>query len=522
MSAILTTRSQSPWTQALALLAVFVLGTLLLYRDTAAAMVEIWSRSGTFAHCYLVPPISAWLIWRRRADIAARTPRPLPWLLLPIAAAGLLWLLGDLAAVNAVSQFMLVTMLVLLVPVFVGWPATRTVLFPLGFLFFAVPIGELMTPWLMKRTADFTVFALVATGIPVYREGQQFIIPSGTWSVVAACGGVRYLIASLMVGALFAYLNYRSMRRRWLFMGVALIVPIIANWLRAYFIVLIGHYSGNTLAVGVDHLIYGWVFFGVVILLMFMIGARWSEPDSPSTLTPVASLPAAVGGVACMPWAMPVAAALMLALPVLALHALLARESPAAPQLAEPTLSVPGWRVVDPVALWAPTYNNPSVQLQRSYLVDGADASSFVGLHVAYYRQQAADRKLVSSNNQIAFASDTHWAVASVADRRVSLESGATLDVKATQLRRPVVSADATQLLVWQVYWVNASYTTSDSRAKAYGALSRLLGRGDDGAALFVYTTETQPGAADALLARFVHDNLDAIESELRKTRDAR
>jgi hypothetical protein len=30
----------------------------------------------------------------------------------------------------------------------------------------------------------------------------------------------------------------------------------------------------------VDHLIYGWVFFGIVIMIMFMIGARWSEPEA--------------------------------------------------------------------------------------------------------------------------------------------------------------------------------------------------------------------------------------------------
>ena len=172
MSAIIGARTMSTWSLRLAMLAVFIVATLLLYRDTVAAMVEIWLRSDTFAHCLLVPPISAWLIWRRRADIAAEQPSSIPWLLLPMAAAGLLWMLGDLATVNAVSQFMLVTLIVLLVPAFVGWPATRQMLFPLGFLYFAVPIGEFLMPWLMESTADFTVSALVLTGIPVYREGH--------------------------------------------------------------------------------------------------------------------------------------------------------------------------------------------------------------------------------------------------------------------------------------------------------------------------------------------------------------
>ena len=64
---------------------------------------------------------------------------------------------------------------------------------------------------------------------------------------------------------------------RWCSCVVALVVPLVANWLRAYIIVMLGHLSGNKIATGVDHLIYGWVFFGIVIMVMFMIGARWSR-----------------------------------------------------------------------------------------------------------------------------------------------------------------------------------------------------------------------------------------------------
>ena len=70
---------------------------------------------------------------------------------------------------------------------------------------------------------------------------------------------------------MFAYLNYHSLKRRLIFLAVAVAVPIVANWLRAYLIVLLGHVSGNKLAAGADHLIYGWVFFGIVIAIMFAI-----------------------------------------------------------------------------------------------------------------------------------------------------------------------------------------------------------------------------------------------------------
>lgn len=516
MSAIVGTRTVSEWPQRLALLAVFIVATLLLYRDTAAAMVDIWLRSETFAHCLLVPPISAWLIWRRRADIAAQQPATMPWLLLPMTVAGLFWLLGNLATGNAVSQFMLVTIIVLTVPAFVGWPATRVMLFPLGFLYFAVPIGEFLMPWLMESTADFTVSALVLTGIPVYREGHQFIIPSGAWSVVEACSGVRYLIASLMVGALFAYLNYRSMRRRWMFMGVALVVPIVANWVRAYLIVLLGHVSNNKLAAGADHLIYGWVFFGVVILLMFMIGARWSEPES----APAAAITADRGhSGGRLPWAMPLAAAAVLLLPVLALNGLLAHESKVAPQLGEPAAR---WRSAEPPMSWQPEIEKPAAKLQRGYAAtDGPDSPS-VGLFIGYFRQQSADSKLVSSNNQLVRSTDKDWALADTGLRQVALGSGTELPVRTATLRRPVGQADATRLRVWQLYWVNGRYTIDDSTAKAYLALNRLLGRGDDGAVLIFHAVESPTGSADALLEAYLRDNFDAIDAELQKARDGR
>ncbi|MBC7467751.1 MAG: exosortase, partial [Ramlibacter sp.] len=188
-------------------------------------MVTIWSRSDTFAHAFTVPPIVAWLIWRQRDALAVRRPRASAWVLLPIGVAALIWLLGDLSTTNAVTQLAFTALLVLAVVTVLGLSAARTIAFPLAFLFFAVPVGEFVTPQMMEWTADFTVFALRLSGIPVFREGQQFVIPSGSWSVVEACSGVRYLIASVMVGVLFAYLNYRSLHRRLIFIGVAILVP---------------------------------------------------------------------------------------------------------------------------------------------------------------------------------------------------------------------------------------------------------------------------------------------------------
>ncbi|MDP2004488.1 MAG: exosortase A, partial [Rubrivivax sp.] len=250
MSAVLKTTAAgaTPWRHPLAALGLVLVALLLLYRDTFGAMAAIWMRSDTFAHAVLVPPITLWLVWRQRAALRPYVPTPAPWMLLPMALTAGVWLLGDLAGVNAVTQLCVTALLVMAVPAVLGLAITRQIAFPLAFLFFMVPIGEFLMPVMMDRTADFTVAALRLSGVPVFREGLNFVIPSGSWSVVEACSGVRYLIASFMVGTLFAYLNYSSPRRRLLFAVVAVLVPVVANWLRAYMIVMLGHLSGNTLA----------------------------------------------------------------------------------------------------------------------------------------------------------------------------------------------------------------------------------------------------------------------------------
>jgi exosortase A len=175
-----------------------------------------------------------------------------------------------------------------------GWQVSKALAFPILFLLFAPPFGEFLMSPMMLWTADFIVVALRLTGIPVFREGLHFVIPSGSWSVVEACSGLRYLVASFMVGTLFAYLNFNRWPKRLMFMLVSLLVPILANWLRGYLIVMIGHLSNNKLATGVDHLVYGWVFFGIIMMVMFHLGARWADaPEPVAEAQPMPSTPAA-------------------------------------------------------------------------------------------------------------------------------------------------------------------------------------------------------------------------------------
>ena len=521
MSATLSLPTLSPgaW-RRLAPGLLLMAALLLLFRETATAMVGIWIRSETFAHAFLVPPIVVWLVWRRREVLAGLPLRPSPWVLLPMAGLCAFWLLGEMASVNAATQFALVALIVLSVPLVFGWTVTRALAFPLLFLFFAVPVGEFMVPYMMDWTAEFAIAAVRLSGIPVYREGLSFIIPSGSWSVVEACSGVRYLIASFMVGTLFAYLNYRSWVRRGVFMAVALLLPVLANWLRAYMIVMIGHLSDNKLAAGVDHILYGWVFFGVVIGAMFMVGARWSEADAQSDAAAAPSAPSArtvATGPALSPWLASAGAVLLLLGVQAAVWKLQHPAEDAPPRLQLAARSAGGW-AESPRAIteWKPHYLNPVQALSRSY----REGQSEVGVWVSYYRHQSPERKLVTSSNALVEAeSDSIWA--QVSSGSTTLQLGGQAQVVRTATLRgsaEVGSTQAQRLRVWQVYWIGGRLISSDARARLQLALNRLSGRGDDGAAIFFATPLSSPeavAAADETLRRFVATELPALAKSL-------
>lgn len=479
---------------------------LYWYRGTVASLVDIWSRSDTYTHGFLIAPISLWLVWRMRERLAGVPLRPSAVGVLAGLAAGLAWLLGELGSVDSVSQFALVGMVISLVWALLGSAMVRALAFPLGFLFLAVPFGEFLFPTMMDWTANFVIGALRFSGVPVYAEGHNLVIPSGHWSVVEGCSGVRYLIASVVVGCLYAYLSYRSLSRRVIFIGVSIIVPIIANWLRAYGTVLLGHLSNNRLAAGVDHLVYGWVFFGMVMTALFWIGARWREDEAP--------LPAVAGSAASTASAVAVGGEGGRATPGLSLRGVLwltvglaavlmwkpayhwldAQGGHGPVMLAPPSATV-GWSPLPAAQMpeWNPRYSGMRAVLREGWARAGAAGEARpVWVYIGYYRDQEPGQELINSENRIARSKDPVWRTAGIGDRDIVL-GDTPVAARSTELFH-----GEQRLLIWHWYWLAGRWTTNDYLAKLYLVLARLSGRGDDSAVVMAYAPFARGERAEA------------------------
>lgn len=485
------------WRWPLALLAMMLALLALMQREAWASMLHIWWTSESYAHALLIPAIVAWLVWRQRQRLLPLTPRVAPAGLALLGLGGGLALVGELAQLNAARHFALVFQIQGATWLLLGPAVTRRLAFPLLFLLFAPPFGDFLLPPMMEATADFTIAALRLSGVPVFREGLQFVIPSGHWSVVEACSGVRYLMASLMVGALFAYLNFDSLRKRLVFVLFAGLLPLVANWLRAYLIVMLGHLTNNVLATGADHLVYGWVFFGFVMLLMFWIGGRFADPLRPAPVAvpdPVPNPPwprhlawALLGtALVALPWSWGELARAGVAEPHADMRSAL--QAPLLPA-AQPAERMPG-------LLHGP---EPDARLRQSWVQQG----EAVQLEVAYFARQRAQAKAIGGTNQVVDRQDERWQLLA------HPQPGLDAPWQHWQLRDRGTGAE------WrlrQAYWIDGAWIGSPARAKTLALWQLLRGRGD-AVALVSWWTRDDPGA---------EVRLDAAWGDLRAPLNAR
>lgn len=493
---------------------------LLMHLDTIEAIVNVWLVSETFAHGFVIPPIVGWMIWRRRRHLSTLPVKPAPAALPALAALGALWLVSAVANVHVLQQYCLALMLGATVLALLGSGYTRAIAFPLCYLLLAVPFGEIFIPPLIEFTARCTVFLLQLVGIPVFRENNFLSLPSGNWSVVEACSGLRYLIASLALGAMYAYTTYRSLRRRLLFIAVSAVVPVFANAVRAFLIVLIGHWSDMTLAIGIDHLLYGWVFFGVVSAVLFWVGARWREADDGDRggNAKLAAQRRAMPGIAASLAAPTTASFVRTAIAVVAIAAVwpvLAHVAtrPAAPDSRPaPALTVPPppapWRASPMQANdWQVLHMGRPQRWSSNY----SDGARTVSLQLTWYRHQARHAELLASVRRKVVDGMPRWNEISAMRREIAV-GGRTLTVL-----QSVEQAAGVKLLVWRWYRQDGVDTASPQRMKLMLAKSKLLGGDDSGAEIVLASAYDE----EAVVAeRAMHDlllaMLPAIDQGLR------
>jgi exosortase D (VPLPA-CTERM-specific) len=271
--------------------AVAAVAAWFAFREGVAYMVHVWEHKEEYSHAYIIPAISAFLIWQRKNELAAMEFRG-SWAGVAVIVVGLfLGLLGQLSAVYTMQQIGFVTAICGFVLALTGFGALRLLWMPLLLLFFMIPLPNFLqqnfSAGMQLWSSQLGVWFVRLLGISVYLEGN--VIDLGTYKlqVVEACDGLRYMFPLMTLGLVMAYFYKGALWKRVLIFFSSIPLTILMNSLRIGMIGWMVEHWGPSMAEGFVHDFQGWAVFmsslGLMVLLMILLsrigrdGRPWRE-----------------------------------------------------------------------------------------------------------------------------------------------------------------------------------------------------------------------------------------------------
>lgn len=446
----------------------FIAWAIFAFQGLASA-IGIWWGNEIYNHCFLILPSAIYLVYLKRGRWLQNTIAG-SWLGLPFLLLGvLLYVVGYAGDIQLFMHTAAFGLLPVLGWTLLGNKVAWALLFPFCFILFSIPVGDQLIPWLQEVTADMSVAMLQFSGIPLFRSGLYIEIPQGRFLVAEACSGISFFIVSIVFGSFYAYLNFKSTKKRLGFFALSVIYPILANAIRVYGIILVGYWSDMEHAVGADHLIYGWFFFAFVLITLLGIGEWLRDKDAEWAVPVEASLGTQQASKASVPYALAVSVVVVFLLGfawmrfIDAQQRTSALESPqlvALPQGFTP-LNTPDYLDYKPElkrVTKAHFYTKKSVSALPAVVVqawfNGKDGELVSGLHRLYGEQE--------------------W---SLIEQYVLSFQGAATEIRVKLISNPL----GAKRLVASWYVVQGKVFTDDTKTKLYQTVQVLKGKGSAG-----------------------------------------
>jgi EpsI family protein len=406
---------------ALGVCAAFV----LCYSDVLRLLIWQWWSNDVYSYAFLIPAISAYLVWTKRQALTAALGSHSYRSGVPTLVFGLVALIvgraGGFATLQELSILLTLAGVVLICG---GVPVAKLIWLPLAYLLFTIPVWDVLTDKLHRPfqllSARIGEAILGVFQIPAYRAGTVLQLPTVTLEVARACSGVNYLISIVAVAVPYGYLSVSSPIRRTAVVAFAVFVAILSNGLRVAFIGSLQYYGLSAAADlhGPGHVLTG-MFVAVVGYVALFIGgwllAERGRPDAASARSafPPDSRPADPR----------LRQSLILVIALLSAAALLRPLSETVPVALGGTdvfpKTVGNWTsAVGDVQKSAVRAVRPDLELSREYR---SDEIGTIQLYVGYFAAQKQGRKLIGFGGAELPASATRLSLAALPGKNVDV-----------------------------------------------------------------------------------------------------
>lgn len=258
------------------LLLVSIATLAVIFWSPILRLVANWLTRPEYSHGLVIPLVSGYLVWQRR-DLLERIRFEGSWAGVAIVVAGtLLWLVGELSAIYAVTQFALVVVIGGLVLSLVGAAGFRPLFVPILLLFLMIPLPRFLYENFSSKmqlvSSELGVAMLRLAGVSVYLEGNVIDLGHFSMQVVEACDGLRYLFPMMTLALVIAYFFKGTLWQKALIFFLSIPITIGMNSLRIAMIGLFADFGNTSLAEGMLHDLQGWVLFMIsaALLLAFI------------------------------------------------------------------------------------------------------------------------------------------------------------------------------------------------------------------------------------------------------------
>lgn len=251
----------------------------LIYFPTFSLLHEYWSGAyNAYSHGYMVLAITLYLLFstRKKIFLLKQTTSTLIFSIsfLMITMISLLWFLAFSTQIQVIQIFSVILMIWLWIAVVFGQSSAYHALLPVGLLLMAIPLWDIVAPYLQGMTVVVTQLWLSWFGVTAFIEGNFIELSDGVMVVSEGCSGLKFFLAGTTLSIIYAEMNFNSIKRKIYIVVLGVVISIIANWIRVFSLVYIGDYTKMQSSLVHDHNNFGWVVFTVCFAIFLLIAYR--------------------------------------------------------------------------------------------------------------------------------------------------------------------------------------------------------------------------------------------------------